>query len=205
MEEKKVETKREIKSVYEKLQKCRAILGDKKIAKSGKNSYSKYEYFELKDFLPIVNKLFEENKLTSIFNLNKEEATLKIINIENISDEVVFSVPVAEAQISGCSPIQALGGQITYLRRYLYINALEIAESDMQNREKPVEKNVAEEELKVIYMSKVDSLIAETGTDYEDLNKHFKVTSSKDLNLAQLKEAVKILELKKSKQKEEVF
>ena len=143
--------------------------------------------------------------MTSIFNLNKEEATLKIINIENISDEVVFSVPVAEAQISGCSPIQALGGQITYLRRYLYINALEIAESDMQNREKPVEKNVAEEELKVIYMSKVDSLIAETGTDYEDLNKHFKVTSSKDLNLAQLKEAVKILELKKSKQKEEVF
>ena len=154
MEEKKVESKKEIKSVYEKLQKCRVLLGDKKITKSGKNSYSKYEYFELKDFLPIVNKLFEENKLTSIFNLNKEEATLKIINIENISDEIIFSVPVADAQIAGCSPVQALGGQITYLRRYLYINALEIAENDMQNKEKPVEKNAAEDELVIIYMAK---------------------------------------------------
>lgn len=190
-------------NVYQKLQKCRAELSKKKLTKSGKNSYSNYKYFELGDFLPIVNELFYENGLAGEFNMHETIATLKIIDVEDTKSQIVFKTPLADASIKGSTPIQSLGGQITYLRRYLYINALEIAENDEIDQRK--QETPEMKELKIIYSGKVDSLVAETGTDYEDLNNHFGVKKSSDLDLQQLKMAIKILEAKKQKNKEEVF
>lgn len=186
-------------NIYQKLQKCRAELSKEKLTKSGENKFSNYKYFELGDFLPKVNKLFFENGLASEFNLYEKIAKLRIIDSEDPTSQIIFTVPVAEANIKGTSPIQVLGGQITYLRRYLYINALEIAESDMVN---PQNQNVSEEEqeLKMIYMSKMSNLMLETSTDYEEIYKYFKVQSDSDMNLKQLKEAVEVLKKKKAKE-----
>lgn len=186
-------------NIYQKLQKCRAELSKEKLTKSGENKFSNYKYFELGDFLPKVNKLFFENGLASEFNLYEKIAKLRVIDSEDPTSQIIFTVPVAEANIKGTSPIQVLGGQITYLRRYLYINALEIAESDMVN---PQNQNVSEEEqeLKMIYMSKMSTLMLETSTDYEEIYKYFKVQSDNDMNLKQLKQAVAILEKKKEKE-----
>lgn len=188
-------------NIYQKLQKCRAELSKEKLTKSGENKFSNYKYFELGDFLPKVNKLFFENGLASEFNLYEKIAKLRVIDSEDPTSQIIFTVPVAEANIKGTSPIQVLGGQITYLRRYLYINALEIAESDMVN---PQNQNVSEEEqeLKMIYMSKMSNLMLETSTDYEEIYKYFKVQSDSDMNLKQLKEAVEVLKKKKAKAKE---
>ena len=41
-------------NLYQKLQKVRVELQNSKLKKSGKNTFSKYEYFELGDFLPKV-------------------------------------------------------------------------------------------------------------------------------------------------------
>lgn len=194
------------KNIYEKLQLCRVKLNDKKIKKSGKNSYSGYEYFELKDFLPIVNQLFEENKISSIFNLNSESATLEIINTENVEDKITFSIPVADASIKGSSPVQALGGQITYLRRYLYINALEIAENDIQNKETP--NNIAEANKETIkLLADFEELLIATETDREEVYKYFKVKDNTKMTVAQLKLAIELLKKKPivNQKKEEVF
>lgn len=192
-------------NVYQKLQKCRAELNKKKLIKSGHNTYSNYKYFELGDFLPIVNELFYENGLSSEFNLHKEVATLKIIDTDDLKSEIMYKVPVADATIKGSSPIQALGGQITYLRRYLYINALEIAENDMVNDSNNSGSSEEEQELILIYMDKVNKLVMETGTDYEEFLKYFKVKSNNEMTLQQLKQGVAILEKKKTLNKEEVF
>ncbi len=194
------------KNIYEKLQICRVELNDKKIKKSGKNTYSGYEYFELKDFLPTVNQLFAKNKITSIFNLDNETAKLEIINTENIEDKIVFSIPVAEASIKGSSPVQALGGQITYLRRYLYINALEIAESDIQNKE-PAENIIKANEESIKLLADFEELLIATETDREEVYKHFKVKDNTKMTNAQLKLAIEILKKKpiKNKKEEEVF
>lgn len=186
-------------NIYQKLQKCRAELSKEKLTKSGENKFSNYKYFELGDFLPKVNKLFFENGLASEFNLYEKIAKLRVIDSEDPTSQIIFTVPVAEANIKGTSPIQVLGGQITYLRRYLYINALEIAESDMVN---PQNQNVSEEEqeLKMIYMSKMSDLMLETSTDYGEIYKYFKVQSDSDMNLKQLKEAVEVLKKKKAKE-----
>ena len=125
--------KEEKKNVYQKLQQCRTELQQKDLKKSGENKFAGFKYFELADFLPVINTLFYEIGLSSTFNINEEEniATLTIINTDNVEETIVFQTPLAEANIKGCAPIQSLGGVHTYLRRYLYMNALEIVESDM--------------------------------------------------------------------------
>lgn len=114
--------------VYEKLQQARVMLQNKKLKKSGKNQY--YDYFELADFLPAINEIFNELKLYSMFNLTREKAILRIVDTEAENQEVLFECPIIKAELKGCTAIQALGATITYLRRYLYMNALEIVESD---------------------------------------------------------------------------
>lgn len=116
--------------IYEKLQKCRVELQNLKLKKSGKNNYAGFEYFELKDFLPTVNELFAKNKMFSNFSMDSNIAELEIIDCED-KTSVKFTSPIAELELKGCNKIQALGGTHTYLKRYLYINALEIVEADL--------------------------------------------------------------------------
>lgn len=116
-------------TVYAKLQQARVELQKKNIKKTGKNTYAGFEYFELENFIPYVNTLFNELKLFSNFSMTDELASLTITDFEDNS-QVVFTSPLRELELKGCTPIQALGGVHTYLKRYLYLNALEIVEHD---------------------------------------------------------------------------
>jgi hypothetical protein len=115
--------------VYEKLQKARIKLQSMKLTKSGYNSYAGFKYFELSDFLPSVNTIFAELNLCSVFSIHANEAILYIIDPET-GGQIVFTSPLADASSGKAPPIQALGSQHTYLRRYLFLNALEITEHD---------------------------------------------------------------------------
>lgn len=129
--------------IYEKLQKARVELQKKKLKKSGLNSYSKFEYFELSDFLPTVNEIFLNLKMSSNFSMLKDCATLTLYDWED-KTETTFTTPSEELDLKGSNKVQALGGVHTYLKRYLYMNALEIVEADMfdkvSGRDKEPEK-----------------------------------------------------------------
>jgi hypothetical protein len=118
-------------NVFEKLQQARVKLQNTKLKKSGKNGYSGFTYFELADFIPTVNLIFNELKLCSNFSIMNNTAMLDIINSEEPKEQTRFTMPTTELQLKGCTAIQALGGVNTYCRRYLYLNALEIVEADM--------------------------------------------------------------------------
>lgn len=115
--------------IEEKLQKCRVELQNKKLKKSGENKFAKFKYFELGDFIPTVNKMFAENKMFSNFSICGDIATLIITDCEDKSFQT-FTSNIADADVKGCTAIQSLGAVHTYLKRYLYMNALEIVESD---------------------------------------------------------------------------
>lgn len=125
-----METKKEIKNVYAKLQEARVKLQNCSLKKSGKNTYSKYNYFELGDFLPDINNIFNELGLCAVFSYEKESANLMIYNIDNIDERILFDSPTAPSDLKGALPIQSLGAMHTYMRRYLYLMALEIVEQD---------------------------------------------------------------------------
>ena len=118
-------------NIYQKLQKCRVELQRLALKKSGKNTFAGFEYFELADFLPAVNDLFDKYGLYSRFGIADNTATLTIINAEKPEEAETYTSPIADANLKGCTPIQSLGGVHTYMKRYLYVNALEITDSDI--------------------------------------------------------------------------
>ena len=115
--------------VYQKLQQARIKLQSTQLKKSGHNKFAGYQYFELGDFLPTINQIFAELKLCSTVSFDENTATLKIFDHE-FGGLIRFTSPMAEAQLKGCHPVQNLGATQTYLRRYLYVLALEIVEHD---------------------------------------------------------------------------
>lgn len=119
-------------NIYQKLQSCRVRLQKMNLKKSGENKFAKFKYYELSDFLPAINELFDEFKLFDHFGIDSEKAVLTIIDTEadTNAEPVTFTMPIAAADVKGATPIQSLGAQNTYLRRYLYMNALDIVEND---------------------------------------------------------------------------
>lgn len=115
--------------VYSKLQKARVLLQELPLKKSGFNSFAGFKYFELADFLPSINTIFDNLGLCSVFSISDDMATLRIFDSE-FGGVIHFRSPTAEAGAGKAPPIQALGSQHTYLRRYLMLNALEITEHD---------------------------------------------------------------------------
>lgn len=167
------------KNIYQKLAEARVILQNSEIKKSGMNNFAKFKYFELQDFLPEINNIFNKLGLISIFNLDEKRAKLTIINSNKIDETLTFYTPTAEADIKGAQAIQKLGGVHTYLKRYLYLNALEIAEHDAidsaeQVKTKP--KQVQKQEVNSESKQKLMNLIKEYKLDIN------KVATSFNLN-----------------------
>ena len=128
-------------NIYEKLSKARATLELKKTGVATVNNAGKTRsYFSLDDILPSVNKTANELNFLCKFDLNKEIATLKIIDCEKIEDFIEFSIPASTATIQGGNVVQSIGATQTYLRRYLYLNAFEIAEYDVIEEETTEDK-----------------------------------------------------------------
>ncbi|MFP5493137.1 ERF family protein [Parvimonas sp. G1641] len=120
-------TKNEI-SVLQKLQQARVMLQNKNLKKTGLNPFQKFNYFELGDFLPQINEIFNELKLYSHFNLYGDKAKLVIICTET-NEQVQFTTPIQ--QVKENAKMQDIGAIHTYSKRYLYYNALEIIENDL--------------------------------------------------------------------------
>lgn len=147
----------------------------KKMNKSGKNDYSKYDYFQLKDFMPQVLELFNEKGIYTEFYISKDKydmpgkktttrtfkedgtlaleteveeenfeykefAHLKVINLDDEDDTIELTKETAEVRLQAAQPIQNLGGKTTYMKRYMYMDLLEINENDKVEEEtgKPV-------------------------------------------------------------------
>lgn len=140
-------------NIYQKLGVARVKLQQKNLKKSGENKFSNFRYYELADFLPSINEIFAELGLLSVFNLTEDKAILTIINSEKTDEIQQFTTPIAKVELKGCTEIQAIGACSTYARRYLYMNALEITETDVLDKnagnkevisDKPVEKKEVE-------------------------------------------------------------
>jgi len=116
-------------SVYKKLQEARILLQNTKLNKSGKNKFAGYEYFELSDFLPAIQKICNDIGLCGVVSFNHEMAFLQINDVED-GTSIMFTSPMSSAALKGCHDVQNLGAVQSYLRRYLWVNCFEICEHD---------------------------------------------------------------------------
>ena len=117
-------------SAHKKLMLARVKLQSTEMKKSGMNKFAGYSYFELGDFIPHIQTIFQEVGLCGVVSFDAIQATLCITDTEDGSQIVVTS-PMAEANLKGAHPIQNLGAVLSYQRRYLWMAAMEIVEHDI--------------------------------------------------------------------------
>ena len=137
------------KTLRAKIQELRARLSGMELMQTGYNPYAKFKYYQLEDFLPTVNKLCNEIGIMTNFSIlsyrdviwddqtkeyhehPKQLARLRVKDTNGAEYED-YEIPVAEVRMGGKerNPIQELGAANTYLKRYLYMNFLELSEGD---------------------------------------------------------------------------
>jgi hypothetical protein len=175
-------------NIYEKLQTCRVGLQSAKLKKSGHNKFSDYDYIELEDFMPTVDKLFLENGLCGIVTFGEKDALLTIYDTTDLKQTVVFPSASAPIQIKGCHEIQNIGATQTYLRRYLYMNAMDIVESDILNApgsepaenkkkasENPDEPDPTKIKIDAVKIQTIQAMLRKTNTDEKTMMKFYGV------------------------------
>jgi hypothetical protein len=125
-------------SVHKKLMQARVKLLSVDMKKSGQNKFAGYSYFELGDFIPHVQTIFNELGLCGVVSFTHSHAELTITDVED-GTVIVVSTPMAEANLKGAHPIQNLGAVLSYQRRYLWMAAMELVEGDAIDSAPPVE------------------------------------------------------------------
>lgn len=193
-------------NVYKKLAGARVLLQKSPIKKSGKNPHLKFDYMELEDFLPTINTINEQIGLTPVFSINETGATLRIYDHD--SDGVIeFTSPVAHAKLQGnASPIQELGSQHTYMRRYMYLLAYEICENDVLDKQvgdqQPKQEQPKPQVITPEQALALITLVAEVGSDLVKVLDYYKIDSLENMTVDIYDKATKTLNIKKKQIKE---
>ena len=158
-------------NVYQKLNLAREKFHSAEIKKSGHNKFANYYYFELADFVLPALKIFKEVGLTSVIRFETDIATMEIVNNEKPEDRIYITSPMSEASLKGCHPVQNLGAVETYVRRYLWVTALEIVEHDGLDSSAPIkveENSEIKEEKKGISVSNDHQLLVDSMISWGD-------------------------------------
>lgn len=124
-------------NIYQKLILAREEFLKSEIEQTGKNMHLSFKYFELKDIVPTITKIFAKMGLLAIMNFTDEKGVVTIVNTDNPEETIDFFAPfnqiepiVSNTGKQATNNMQALGSSITYMRRYLYLIAMDICVND---------------------------------------------------------------------------
>lgn len=124
----------EPKNVRQKLQEARMLLKEEKMNKSGKNTFTKINYFTLDDIEPAIIKVCSMVGITPVVTFTKEVALLTIFDWDS-EDKIEFTSPMVEQKDGKMNEIQTLGSLQTYYRRYLYAICFTLSEENEEKQD----------------------------------------------------------------------
>ena len=151
-------------------------------------------------FLPHINEICLNVGLYTEFEYTTEKATLYIKDCDNPEVERSWNTPVKIPALKGCDDIQAIGGSQTFARRYLYMMAFEIAETDIVDKAE-VDEDRQEAEKKNRYSASqcnTKKHIEETETEINSFLEYAGVKRLEDIKNKDYPELLKLLEKKKN-------
>lgn len=125
--------------IYLKLEEAKHKFHQLEIKKTGRNSFAKYDYLQLQDFIKPVVEIMHDFKLVSFCSFTNELATLTVVDTED-NTQIQITSPMSTAQLKGCHEVQNLGAVQTYIRRYLYNALLDIVEGDAIDGSEPIKE-----------------------------------------------------------------
>lgn len=138
---------KEKKNVYQKLMQARLDFAKKNIQPSGYNVHLNFDYLELKDIVPVANKIMMDNGI--MLNISFEEGMCvgRVVSLDDSNDCILFHIPcpdpIKDAERLKLNVVAMTGAQVTYLRRYMVMLVLDICindEVDADDDESPVVK-----------------------------------------------------------------
>jgi hypothetical protein len=119
------------KSIHERMTNVKYELSQVKFNKSGHNKHLNFKYHELQDFLQTISKLNKEHGVNESISMTNELATMTLTATDDPNDNYTVTVPFIMADMQPKNDvIQKLGATLTYIRRYLYVQAYAITEGD---------------------------------------------------------------------------
>ncbi len=138
---------KEKKNLYQRLMQARIDFAKKNIQPSGYNAHLNFDYLELKDIIPVANKVMQDNGIMLITDFTSMECVGKVIDLCGEEEPIVFSIPLPDptkdAERLKLNVVAMVGSQVTYLRRYMYQLVFDIVvtdEIDADDDESPVVK-----------------------------------------------------------------
>lgn len=185
-------------NVYQKLIQARLTFMEGGVEKTGKNMFMSFMYFELEDIVPRATKIFNDIGLLPVVKFEDGQAKMDVINTDNPDEVVTFTAPFDKIEpiisnnkgTKATNSMQALGASITYMRRYLYMIALDICEAD------EIDGNLGKESApKTVAAKPVQKKIPVTPQQREQVKEHLTDPAEKasDLQIKGLKSVLKKL------------
>lgn len=141
-----------------RFQLMKAELAKTEIRKTGWNKFKGYEYFELSDILVPITELCAKYEILETFAYEKDDngewyPTLYVHDARGTSGDLIFkglpgwSQPKTKVGEDLTNPIQNKGATITYDRRYLYLMAFSVVESDSVDGDKKQQRETVDESI----------------------------------------------------------
>lgn len=133
------------KNIYGKIMEARLMFLQSNPQKSGRNDFQKFNYYELDDIVPTATRICSELGIYTEVDMGSQFygfATMTAINVDEPNEKVHFRLKMPEISNANINnALQDTGRLETYLRRYLYMLFLDIAQNDevdaIDNSKKP--------------------------------------------------------------------
>ena len=188
-------------NLFMKIQTVKSRLLQANLKKSWENKYAWFKYYELWDFLPAIVELCKEHKLFTQVLFDNDTATLLIIDWDDPTQIISYTSPTRELELKWCNQIQALWWAETYQRRYLYMNAFDIVESDMFDAVSGDENKQEKKKAEVKKFGKEDLERLKNNTEYlkkfatsndllKDIQKFYSVDNDMKMKIADVRAEV---------------
>lgn len=124
------------------------ISNEIRIAKAGRNDFTKSGYFQPDDILKALNPLLKEHRLIAVFNMEYDKTSemykgsLSIEDFDNTDGNVMYKFDIPMQELKAVGAAQSAGATQTYCKRYMFMNAFNLADNkaDLDNsKNKPSE------------------------------------------------------------------
>lgn len=122
--------------LYKKLQDAREQFKECGIKKTGQNEFQQYSYFELNEILDLAIPILKKNNLSTKAGFGKKPYYMELIDTETgygekfESDVEDWSYDNIGKDSTHNKMLQGVGKKESYLRRYLYMQILDVHDSD---------------------------------------------------------------------------
>lgn len=121
--------------IYKKINTARKIIKSYNLKKSGRNTYSNYDYFTPSQIANLVSDACIETRLFHKFDLKKNElgmyGELTIVDLESPENTLIFTQITDIPNITATNVAQQIGGAVTFTKRYLLMTVFDIVQDSL--------------------------------------------------------------------------